>query len=536
MGTFWSPRYALLAVEAAVGLPVLVALLRSDSRPAAAAALAFGAWALVSFAFAPNRTLAFWGSFLWGTGALFVVALVASWAIGVASGSTGAAWVERGLLVGAGVNAIVAVLQTVTDLSSFQLWRVEGRSSGLWGNPVYLSGFLVGAVWLAVPRLGRRPLAWGIFVALLAAALQVAGGRFAAGLLAVAVVGAWRLAGRRIAALLVLCLGAGLLVGLGLAWQHGGTSVASRADTAPAGGVRPRVESWWSARHAVADRPVLGSGPGRYRGATGPLRTLRLAREEGGDRLYADAHNMLVEYGVTTGIPGLGLLVLWLALAVRRAGWRAPLAGFALLVLAMHLVEPQNVGLTPLAVLALGAAAPLAAAPAAVVPIVIRGVAVAAAVALGAVLLVGTYRFEQARLDFTLDDARAARRLLPPWPEPRDQTARIHTFFAKTRDDPREAALARRWRAITAAADPDDPTWWNDLAEAELAAELVTPAARHFRAALDRNPWSVRAANGLGNIARAAGDRRTAVHWYRRSLLVRPEQPTIRRLLDASSS
>ena len=87
MGTFWSPRYALLAVEAAVGLPVLVALLRSDSRPAAVAALAFAAWALVSFAFSPSRTLAFWGSFLWGTGALFVLALVGSWAVGVAAGA-----------------------------------------------------------------------------------------------------------------------------------------------------------------------------------------------------------------------------------------------------------------------------------------------------------------------------------------------------------------------------------------------------------------------------------------------------------------
>src|SRR2546429_4486656 len=40
-----------------------------------------------------------------------------------------------------------------------------------------------------------------------------------------------------------------------------------------------------------------------------------------------------------------GLLLAWIGLAIRRSGWRAPLAGFALLVLAMHLVEPQNVGL-----------------------------------------------------------------------------------------------------------------------------------------------------------------------------------------------
>ena len=531
MGTFWSPRFALLAVEAAVGLPVLVALLRSDGRRPAVAALAFAAWALVAFAWAPNRTLAFWGSFLWGTGALFVLALVGCWAIGVAAGPRATVWIEKALLVGAGANAVVAVLQMTTDLSSFQLWRVDGRSSGLWGNPVYLSGFLVGAVWLVVPRLRTRPAVWGAFTVLLACALQVAGGRFATALLALAVAGAWRVTGGRVAALLAMCLGAGLLLGAGLARQHGGVSVASRASVAAASGVTPRLESWASARHAVAERPVVGHGPGRFRAATGPFRTLRLAQEEGPDRLYADAHNLVVEYAVTTGLPGLALLLAWTGLAVRRAGWRAPLAGFALLVLAMHLVEPQNVGLTPLAFLTLGAAAPLGVAPGSLLPIGLRGAAVGAGVVLAAVMLLGTYRFEQARLDFRLDDARQARRLLPPWPEVRDQTARIYTFHAKSEPAPALLGPARQWRRAAVAADPDDPTWWNDLAEAELSAELTRPAARHFDEALRRNPWSARALNGLGRIELVEGRPARAGRLFRRSLLVDPDQPAIRSLL-----
>jgi len=531
MGTFWSPRFALLAVEAAVGLPVLVTLLRSDGRRAAVAALAFAAWALVSFAWAPNRTLAFWGAFLWGTGALFVLALVGCWAVGVAAGPRATAWVEKALLVGAGANAVVAVLQTTTDLSSFQLWRVDGRSSGFWGNPVYLSGFLLGAVWLVVPRLRARPAAWGPFTVLLAAALQVAGGRFAAALLAAAVAGAWRVAGGRTAALLAVCLGAGLLLGAGLALQHGGVSVASRASVASATGVRPRLESWLSARHAIAERPLLGHGPGRYRGATGPFRTMRLARDEGPDRLYADAHNLVVEYGVTTGLPGLGLLLAWLGLAIRRAGWRAPLAGFALLVLAMHLLEPQNVGLTPLALLALGAAAPLAAPPAARLGSGLRAVVIAAGVALAGVILLGTYRFEQARLDFRLADARQARELLPPWPEVRDQTARIYSFRGKSERDTALLARARRWRGAAARADPDDPSWWNDLAEAELNAKLLPAATRHFGEALRRNPWSARAMNGLGRIALVEGHRSRAQSLFRRSLRADSDQRAIRQML-----
>jgi O-antigen ligase len=523
-GPFWSPRYALLAVEAAVGLPVLVALLRSDSRPPAAAALAFAAWALLSFAFAPHRALAFWGSFLWGTGLLFVLALAGLWAVGVSAGAQGTRWVERGLLIGAGLNAGVALLQMLVDLSSYQLWTFDGRASGLWGNPVYLSGFLVGAVWLVACRFAARPVPWGGFAVLLAAALQVAGGRFGLGLLAFVVLGIWRAAGTRASVALAACLGAGLLIGVGIAQVHGGVSAASRASVATASGVRPRLESWWSARHAVARRPVLGHGPGRYRAATGRDRTFRLARTEGPDRLYADAHNLVVEYAVSTGVPGVALLGAWVVLAVRRAGWRAPLAGCALLVLAVHLVQPQNVGLTPLAFLALGAAAPLRAPPRPLLPATVRILAVAPAAALAGVLLLGAYHLEQARLDFTLDDARAARSLLPRWPEVRDQTARIHTFRGKTARDPAELARGRAWRRAAVRADPADPTWWNDLAESELGVGLTAPARRDFRQALLRNPWSVRAMNGLGHIELASGRPATAVRWFRRSLRVAPRQ------------
>ena len=241
-----------------------------------------------------------------------------------------------------------------------------------------------------------------------------------------------------------------------------------------------------------------------------------------------------VEYGVATGLPGLGLLLAWMGLAIRRAGWRTPLAGFAVLVLATHLFEPQNVALTPLALLALGAAAPLAAAPAALVRVGLRGVAIAAGVALAGVILLGTYRFEQARLDFGLADARQARELLPPWPEVRDQTARIYSFRGKSERDPVLLARARQWRWAVVTADRDDPSWWNDLAEAELNARLLPSAARHFGEALRRNPWSERAMNGLGRIALVEGHRARAESLFRRSLRADSDQPSIRQLLSGA--
>ena len=128
-----------------------------------------------------------------------------------------------------------------------------------------------------------------------------------------------------------------------------------------------------------------------------------------------------------------------------------------------------------------------------------------------------------------LIDAR--RELLPPWPEVRDQTARIYSFRGKSERDTALLARARRWRGAAARADPDDPSWWNDLAEAELNAKLLPAATRHFGEALRRNPWSARAMNGLGRIALVEGHRSRAQSLFRRSLRADSDQRAIRQML-----
>src|SRR5205807_4236135 len=152
-------------------------------------------------------------------------------------------------------------------------------------------------------------------------------------------------------------------------------------------------------------------------------RTLRLAHER--PRLFFDAHNLVVEYLVTTGVVGGLLFVAWAGFALHAAGWQTALGGFAVLVLAVHLVEPQNAGLTPLAFLALGAAGAVERG------VVARGVsavhvlAVPLALALAAVMLVGSWDFRQAALRRDLAASRFARDWLPPWPETALGTAHI---------------------------------------------------------------------------------------------------------------
>ena len=149
--------------------------------------------------------------------------------------------------------------------------------------------------------------------------------------------------------------------------------------------------------------PLLGTGPGQFRAATSRLRTVAIARAETPDRLYVDAHNLVVEFATTTGLLGLAALLAWLLLASRRAS--GPLLGFALAVLAAHLLEPQSVRTTPMALLALGAAGPtLAIAPLRRVGRAATAMLAALALAGGARLLAGDFH-----LKFAQDEV--ARRL-----------------------------------------------------------------------------------------------------------------------------
>src|SRR5204862_549599 len=84
----------------------------------------------------------------------------------------------------------------------------------------------------------------------------------------------------------------------------------------------------------------------------------------GPDRLYADAPNLVGEYAVTAGLRVLNALLAGLGLAIRRAAWSAPRAGFSLFGVAWRRSEPQTVALTRLALLALASAASLGAPPA----------------------------------------------------------------------------------------------------------------------------------------------------------------------------
>jgi hypothetical protein len=109
------------------------------------------------------------------------------------------------------------------------------------------------------------------------------------------------------------------------------------------------VAAWW-------DRPLLGWGPGNTLGAY--VSNMPLNPAEQGERGLGDAHDIVLESLITTGILGfLALAVLGILTAISWRGSPRSLSwsiAIALGLVAYHMVEPLSPSLTPLMFLCAG--------------------------------------------------------------------------------------------------------------------------------------------------------------------------------------
>lgn len=546
---FWSPKAAVLLVLGGAGLALLPGLWRSSSgvRAPAMAATTFAALAMLSTLLSPAPVNALTGLYHWGTGLVFVLALVGCWALGVGVPEPDRPLVLGALLAGITVSGVVAVLQVLVSIGVPSLDQ-SGRAAGLAGNPVHLGTLMAGGAAILVWQ-GRRSWRWAATLVAPAMVVQLSGTRFALAVLlgAVAVgavstlfldarAGSARTSVQRWGAAAVLVVATVLGIGAGaLVAQVGDVQTAVDRAAGPGGsasvlgggGVRVRLEVWQYATEAVADRPVLGHGPGRFRAATSADRTLRVAQMEGGDVIYTDAHNLFVEHAVTTGLLAVVALVCWLVLAGRVSS--GPFLWFAVAALAMAMVQPSNVQTTPLLFLGLGLAT-TAVAPGRATP----GVAVGGLVGLvvAGALVLGDARLEQTRLDLELADARAADSLLRPWPEPATLRARSHSFLALSRES--TDALTIRWRREAVRRDQTDPALRILLGDELAANGSQDSAAQQYEMALRHNPYSVAALSRLARSAQERGEVDRARALLVRALAVRPLPRLERRLRELS--
>ena len=530
--THWAPKAALILIVIGPGLVALLtgAVMRDRASIAATGFLAVAALATIT---SPAPLMSLVGLYNHGTGLLFVAAVVGMWALGRRLSPAAAAHLEVVLIGAATLNAVMMWVQTSRAFNGGVFTLIDGRPPGLLGNPVHAAALLLGAFALLLERwrarshaepTAERGAAHAVAVvglgALFASALELSGGRIGLGvLLLVAVVGAARIGWRR-AAILLVAVGFGLGVA-SLAVEHG-TGAAARAATSGDSPLAARTDRWRMAEPAVRARPLLGIGPGLYRRGTSRYATPAAARAFGADSLNIDAHNVVVEYAVTTGALGVIALLGWLLLAAR--GTRGALAWFAAAGAVSLLLQPQFIGLTPVLALALGAAKREVRAPRRWSNPVVAGATALAL--LGAVVGVALMRADG--LERAADashhpvDGRAAVRALPIWPIPDLTLANSYSHVASTSDQ------AGAWRRAIAAAraahrrDPSDPEALDRLGELEFAHGSLIRARRAYEAARLWNPQSVVSRLGLARVEAQAGNQRASDRWCRSVKVLAP--------------
>jgi O-antigen ligase len=542
-------RIALLALTVGPGLWALADLAVRRDR-AAQLAIGFLAWAFASSLASDLPRVSLLGSYGLDHGWIYDAAYLGLWALGRRVAPAGERLVARALLAAVALNGLVAVAQILGAFEGTAMAAVDGRAHGITPNAVFLGGYAAGgialAAYLALHTGARRWWALLPVVGLMGATANLSGSRsgIAFGLVLVAAVGGAavrrdRVLARR-AALVLAATVAGVLLSLALP-QTDGTTTSRLADSGSGGGVKPRLIMWEAGARATAERPLLGWGPGRFRPATQERVTAEFTRLEGPDKLYFDAHNLVVETLTATGVPGLLLALGFAFCAIRRA--RGPLAWFAGGLALTCLLTAMAASTGPLLLLALGAAGarspdpdPERAPGLPPLPAWARAVPVRAAAAAVVAVLVLAGGFAGARLlqadraaqlavtTASLPDAQRAQTYLPPDTVLSDLEQQAATRIVDLVGLPayRRAALAAARRTVRL--DESEPLWWINLGYAEANAgtgkeiddplrrqmdeeQRIARAQRAFREALRRNPWSVGAMIGLQDAAVTRADR-----------------------------
>jgi O-antigen ligase len=547
----WTPKAALIPVIAAVGAPLLLGRASPGIRNATWALRLLIVVGAIATARSARPLLGVYGHYGFGTGLVFILAVAGAWAIGTRLSEGDRQLLGRAVGAAIAVNAALILAEMPFDLRRYGFGRLEGRAPGLMGNPVYVGPILaVGVILVVGPlavALGRRDLRRGLVVGLAiaatAAAMSLAGSRTALVLCIFATAWAWRTRGRVVAAVAAVTIAVGWLGAPLLdrppqpthaaAADASSTSAPAAADspsatTAPLRSgitatinaerrpLSPRLATWWSARHAFFDHPIVGAGPGQFNSATVRYRP-RLIEVDTPGKYFLDAHNLVIEYAVTTGAVGLSALLAWLLYAFRLA--RGPFAVAAAAMFLALLVEPQHVTLSPLAALMLGAAGSERIRTTRHAAIAIGATGLVGLVAASA-LLYGDFSLHQAVLDYRFGPARVAEQVLRPWVQPPTQLAAIYTFHGSiggSSDNPaalRADAQARRWLAIAAERDPSNVPGWLLLAQFEYAHGAADDAERHFGRALRVDRWSSAAMEGLGLIEYHKGNLVNARRWF----------------------
>ncbi|MGO9910650.1 MAG: O-antigen ligase family protein [Acidimicrobiales bacterium] len=542
----FTPKYSVMLLVGAVGIvPFATTLRRSKEAIASWAALAFLLVGLASAATSGAPNIGIFGLYSWGTGWLMWLACAGAFGIGVRLKHADLDWLFAGLVVGAVINSLIAVYQMVARPTG-ALGLFNGiQSDGLFNNPVHLEALLLGAIAIVAIRSVRswfEVAFWGAALGLMGVALEFTAERLVVlvlPVLFVALVVRGRVRGLAVSAI--------ISVGYAIGYLGGGGTLGGRVSQGTASpGFGLRLDVWRIAFHALLHHLLIGVGPGQFEAGTAPFIGHAFALKLPSGDLFTDAHNLLIEAAVTTGILGLLCLLGWLGVSLVRA--RNTMVLFAIGGLAVALVEPLNIATMCLIFLALGACsvaapsptdsrikAPVRAsptAPARLGPVrldVIGGVAtsilVVAALVLGITMLVGDAAYAHAPpRGYVTSDAVRANQLMPYWPDPGYGLASMYLDLRLQSHDPatqRLYLLKARAAAMQAAGRaPFVPQDWAAVAVTYVYESQWEQAERYYLRSLAYDHWYTSGLQGLGGISLERHQWSSAAYWFDREISV----------------
>ncbi|MGC9962678.1 MAG: O-antigen ligase family protein [Acidimicrobiales bacterium] len=581
--TTFTPKLAVLLVVGAVGAVPLFRLARASHITwVGRAAMAFLVVALVSALLSPAVNIGIFGIYDWGTGWLFWFGCAGAFAIGASLKSDQLTWAFGGIVFAGVANSLTALLQ-IADKPTGALSLYDGtQADGLLGNPIHLEAVLLGTLALIAGRasVGPRRMAWWPVVLLVSVALEFTLERVALPIMLLIIVVALVVYGLRRAAPFVVLTIAGYAVAYATAGSGLGTRVSSGTSTTTYG---TRLDIWNLAVQSVVHHPILGVGPGQVIAAIAPHISASFAARLGPSTLPADSHNFLIEVLATTGVLGFVAFVAWLGGAAAKSS--GPFLACAIAMLAVELIEPLNVGVTPVALLALGVAtvsvtgqrkglaalrewryraAPAAAdghqpdtglaatsgdatagtthasrrlRPASVVTVllIVMSLFVGITMVLGDHDLYTNYR-EIAPAP-RLAAAKDGNSLSPYWAESAVAVGDSYFWASNfSKSDTAPLKEARLWYATAAERFPYDPTSRAELGTLDLQLGNRAAAQKQYEYALVVDPWSFDALEGMGTVARDDGDWRTSLYWYDRALRVAPAANDLANLIKSDQA
>gem|GEM_PF-5561448 len=511
----WTLRMAALLAGLPLGVVLLVRLAWNRDR-AALAAVAFVGWAFV----AALASRAPWRSMIGqvdgnSESVVIFVGIFGFWALARRMSVRGRALVGPVLVGALGVSALVGVLQIVLDIRNGPLAHVGGRAGGLEGNAVLFSATLCGAVaWCASVNISAASLRSRRIslacVAFFALAIGLSGSRVSiASIVLVSVVVCWRartLSSLRVPAAAVLGLIASWLVQL---WTNVGATTASRLSTAGDAG---RSGVWRAGISAVAERPILGWGPGRVRPAIQHHFTSEFVRlHQTDDRRYAwnDVHNIVLQMLIAVGIVGVVLLTVFVVIAFRRVNFGMGLAAVAISI--NWLLQPAGMSSLAVAAIFLGASTAFVGAPTRPVarwPRVLTASAVALGLTAGLALVVADLNLRRAVESGDKSEIRSAASWFGNDPLVLDVL--VLESYSPNVASGRLGRVAAAHSATES--EPDIPLWWSELAMTQFESNDLEGMRASIDTALALQPNHTRSWVQLTIYAKAVGDTELEAH------------------------